>query len=1163
MKTFRIPAGERVEFYSGILESARALTLTDRLQAKPASVSIVICSRMIQARELLATVPQFAKIANPGDCELHWALLPPPVQDHDGDDPMPERLREELECDRLMSLTQLADFRANPSSRHRLILVTTPEGLFSTAPTLNSLESGEIRLSRGDTVDFTALQNRLANVLDYDSEVNCERPGQFAVRGGLIDVYPLNATAPVRLDFFGDELDSIRQFDPTTQRSLESTDSVTIASRNTSLGGSDPLALFSYFGESVSWFFIEPAKLLEEYAAGFQVFEKIKDQRASLATLYAARADKDDSWTILQELENDPAIFDKDIQPVPLEFQSLESYRRHPLESNLGLERLDEETRERNAFLKQLRSWQDEQSTTILGLLPNSGKVDELESMLKSTGHDGLGVRFLEGDIPEGFLIEGAPAGWFGWLHNPNPNLNPNLNPSDDCDYDCDCGLLVVVTEREWFGRHVARRPSRRQRLLPHRTRVDHLLDFADLADGDYLVHLSHGICRYRGLTKMEIRGRDEEVISVEFAERVTLHVPLQEAHLLTRYVGLTKSQPKLGKLGSNLWDKTRAAAEKATIDFAADLLQTQATRAHNPGHAFQKDTEWQLAFENAFPYKETKDQASAIEDTKLDMELPKPMDRLVCGDVGFGKTEVAIRAAFKAVMEGFQVAIMVPTTVLAQQHYETFRERFAPYPLSVEMLSRFRTTAQQKEIIGQLKHGKIDVVIGTHRLLSKDVRFSKLGLLVIDEEHRFGVRHKERLKQFKADVDVLSMSATPIPRTLYLALMGARDLSVIETPPADRLPIETLVRTYDPDMVKRAISREIERGGQVFYLHNRVQSIHSVAASLNEMLPEATIEIGHGQMQEHQLERVMTQFVAGKTDILVCTTIIENGLDIPNCNTIIIEGADRFGLSQLYQLRGRVGRFKRQAYAYLLLHRHAHMLDQARKRLSAMRQHNQLGAGFKIAMRDLELRGAGNLLGHQQSGHIAGVGFDLYCQLLRQSIQRLKGEPVAARIRASVSLDFIQTGKSAESVKSINSGFEALMDEEIARTRIDPVSASLPTDYIPESRLRIDFYRQLALAATLEEVEEIKDALKDRFGEFPPTVMRLLAVSRIRVRAEMAGIRSVETDGNRLKCAPATAKRGEYIKLSGRFPRLTGQSPDLRLRDIEQFLTRHCHTFS
>jgi transcription-repair coupling factor (superfamily II helicase) len=656
----------------------------------------------------------------------------------------------------------------------------------------------------------------------------------------------------------------------------------------------------------------------------------------------------------------------------------------------------------------------------------------------------------------------------------------------------------------------------------------------------------------------MEVRGREEEVISVEFAENVTLHVPLQDAHLLTRYVGLSRIHPKLGRLGSAGWDKTRAAAEKATLDYAADMLQLQARRAHEAGIAFSPDGEWQKAFENAFPYKETPDQMEAIEHTKEDMEKGRPMDRLVCGDVGFGKTEVAIRAAFKAIMDGYQVAIMVPTTVLAQQHFETFRERFAPYPVSVEMLSRFRSPAQQKAILQQMAAGQLDLVIGTHRLLSKDVHFAKLGLLVVDEEHRFGGQHKEKLKRFKAEVDVLSMSATPIPRTLYLALMGARDLSVIETPPAERLPIETLVRTYDPELVRKAVNRELERGGQVFYLHNRVQTIDSVAAQLGELVPKARIEIGHGQMSENQLERIMTRFVAGKIDVLVCTTIIENGLDIPNCNTILIEGADRFGLSQLYQLRGRVGRFNRQAYAYLLLHRHGRMLDLARKRLSAMRQHNQLGAGFRIAMRDLELRGAGNLLGHQQSGHIAGVGFDLYCQLLRQSIQRLKGEPVAARIRANVALDFIQESRTGEaSAARESTGFGALHDEEIAASRIPPEPAHLPGDYIAETRLRIDTYRQLAMADSLDGVKDIAAALEDRFGKLPKPVQRLLAVTRIRVRAEIAGIRLVASEGNRLKCLTAHARKGEYLKLSGRFPRLTGKNADLRLREIEQFLTR------
>jgi transcription-repair coupling factor (superfamily II helicase) len=1143
MKPFRIPAGKSVALFSGVVPAARALVVADRVRQTKAAVSIVLCTSGRQMQDLIATAPAFANLAGTDAPAIEWALLPPPPPETDPDDPLPERLREELECDRLAALTQLSNFSDDPPARERLVVFTTPDGLLAPVPERARFADLEIRLKTGQSVDFNRLKERLATELDYDSEAVCERPGQFALRGGLIDVYPLNAPAPVRLDFFGDELESIRTFDPTTQRSLEHLEEVTLAARHAGEAATSPTGIFEYLGKKVAWLLIEPSDLVEAHRDKFSIFEKIKDQRASIASLYTARSRKSDTWTGLQELETDPACIDNSVTPVPLPFGSLDPWRRQPLESSVGVERLEEETDARRDFFKQLEAWQSASPTHILGLVSNAGKTREITTLLDELEHGKLGITFLDGDIPEGFLLEAVPKGWFGWME-------PAVK-----------GRLVVVSEREWLGRHVSRRPVHRQRLLPHRTRVDSLLDFSDLADGDYLVHLSHGICRYRGLTTMDIRGRQEEVISIEFADRVTLHVPLQDSHLLTRYVGLSRVNPKLGKLGTNLWDKTRAAAEKATVDFAAEMLQLQAQRAHGPGHAFSPDTEWQRAFENAFPYKETPDQAQAIEDAKLDMEQEKPMDRLVCGDVGFGKTEVAIRAAFKAIMDGHQVAIMVPTTVLAQQHFDTFRERFAPYPVTVEMLSRFRNPAQQKRIVAEVANGKVDLVIGTHRLLSKDIHFANLGLLVIDEEHRFGVRHKERLKQFKTEVDVLSMSATPIPRTLYLALMGARDLSVIETPPADRLPIETLVRTYDPELVKQSITRELERGGQVFYLHNRVQTIDSVAAQLNDLVPGARIAVGHGQMSEHQLERIMTNFVAGEIDILVCTTIIENGLDIPNCNTIIIEGADRFGLSQLYQLRGRVGRFKRQAYAYLLLHRHASMLDLARKRLSAMRQHNQLGAGFRIAMRDLELRGAGNLLGHQQSGHIAGVGFDLYCQLLRQSIQRLKGEPVAARIRANVSLDFIQEGRAGEaSGRRDDTGFGALVDEEIAASRIDPVSAHLPGAYIPETRLRIDFYRQLAMADSLESLKEITEALTDRFGKPPKPVQRLLTVTRLRIRAEMAGIRSVETEGNRLKCLKADSRRGEYLKLSGRFPRLTGKTADLRLRDIERFLTRLCH---
>jgi transcription-repair coupling factor (superfamily II helicase) len=544
-------------------------------------------------------------------------------------------------------------------------------------------------------------------------------------------------------------------------------------------------------------------------------------------------------------------------------------------------------------------------------------------------------------------------------------------------------------------------------------------------------------------------------------------------------------------------------------------------------------------------------------------MERTRPMDRLICGDVGFGKTEVAIRAAFKAVQGGKQVAVLVPTTVLAQQHLNTFRERMAGYPIAVEMVSRFRTKAEQSKILTALAAGQIDILIGTHRLLQKDVIFKDLGLVVIDEEQRFGVKHKEVFKTLRSTVDVLSMSATPIPRTLYMALTGARDLSVIETAPRNRHPIQTMVKTYDDKLVVDAVRHEIRRGGQVFYLHNRIETIDQVANHLRQLLPDLAIGVGHGRMESHELEEVMTDFVAGKYHLLVCTTIIESGLDIPNCNTIIIEGADRFGLSQLYQLRGRVGRFKHQAYAYLLLHRHTRLLDVARQRLTAMRQHNQLGAGFRIAMRDLELRGAGNLLGAEQSGHIVGVGFELYCQLLRQSVARLKGEKTAALIRASVKLDFVFIGEGvgpdADAMRQRSKhvdGYTALKAaEDESAVEVAKIQARIPVTYIAETRLRIDFYRKLAMSDSVAALKQLEADMRDRFGKYEDEVRALLLITEIRIRAEQKGIVSVETESSRLKCLRNSGRRDDWVQVGTRFPRLTAPKPLLRLREIIAFL--------
>ena len=552
--------------------------------------------------------------------------------------------------------------------------------------------------------------------------------------------------------------------------------------------------------------------------------------------------------------------------------------------------------------------------------------------------------------------------------------------------------------------------------------------------------------------------------------------------------------------------------------------------------------------FERSFTHRETPDQTRAIIDVKADMERPAPMDRLISGDVGFGKTEVALRAAFKCVLGGRQVAILAPTTVLAQQHFESFKERLARWPVSVELLSGYRTARQKADVRARAAAGTVDVVVGTHALLSDGTSFGRLGLVIIDEEHRFGVRHKERLKELRTEVDVLAMSATPIPRTLYLALVGARDLSVIETPPRERLPIRTIVRSYDEKLVRDAVKAELARGGQVFYLHNRVETIQAVAERIAALVPKARIVVGHGQMPAGQLEEVMSAFVAGEYDVLVCTTIIETGLDIPNCNTLIIEGADRFGLAQLYQLRGRVGRFNRQAYAYLFLHRHAALVGTAHRRLSAIRQYNQLGAGFRIAMRDLELRGAGNILGAAQSGHVATVGFDLYCQLLRRSVAKLRGDKGAVIERCEVRLDFIDHTQAALGTEQTNSS-----DGEVPL-----LTATLPSDWIPETRLRIEAFRRIALALDAAEVAELRTSLKDRYGRLPPEADALLSLAEIRCLAEDKCVVSVTTDGAVLRCQQAPAGRPpEPILVGNRFPRLTVRDPLRKLKEIRGFLSR------
>jgi transcription-repair coupling factor (superfamily II helicase) len=718
-----------------------------------------------------------------------------------------------------------------------------------------------------------------------------------------------------------------------------------------------------------------------------------------------------------------------------------------------------------------------------------------------------------------------------------------------------------VVTDAEIFGRYRVQRPRRLK--SPHAATMRSALeiDFADLEGGDLVVHLQHGVGRYLGLKTLPAvsgnrqsaignRQSETECLVIEYApanagdEPPKLYVPVTQSHLVSKYVGAGKVRPPLNTLSGTRWRKAKEQAERAVRDVAAELLQIQAARESQPGHAFAPDAPWQREFESAFIYEETPDQVRSIAETKTDMERPKPMDRLICGDAGYGKTEVAIRAAFKAVMDGRQVAVLVPTTVLAQQHFNTFRERMADYPVRIELLSRFRTRRQQQRVVKDLANGAVDIVIGTHRLIQSDIVFKELGLVVIDEEQRFGVLHKEKFKRLRTLVDVLTLSATPIPRTLYLALTGARDMSTIQTPPHDRLPVETIVTQYDERVIRDAIQRELNRGGQVFFLHNRVMTIQTMADRLRKLLPHARIVVGHGQMPEHELEEVMTRFVNGEADVLLSTTIVESGLDIPNANTIIIDRADRFGLSDLYQLRGRVGRYKHQAYAYLLLPRHTSLLTDVRKRISAIKQYSTLGSGFKIAMRDLEIRGAGNLLGAEQSGHITAVGFELYCQLLKQSVGTLKGEKRKPRVEVEVRLDFLDT----DDVKQDDVKRETSSEHHVSRiTR----HASLPHSYIPESQHRIEIYRKLAQATDKPALESLQKELRDRFGPLPPSVELLLQVTELRVLASEKNVTVIEVKEDKLMLT----RHGDFITLGGKFPRLTKKDAKARLKEIKKLM--------
>ena len=756
-----------------------------------------------------------------------------------------------------------------------------------------------------------------------------------------------------------------------------------------------------------------------------------------------------------------------------------------------------EESR-RETFFRQLNEWQRD-GWDIAMVFGNKGEEDRFTELAGKDLVRDLGLTPIRGELLAGFTVP--------------------------------ISKLAVLSSSELFGRY--RTPGGPRRSLLEKARAARARATVDEMEvGDLVVHYEYWIGRFKGIQQ----GDEGDELVLQYRDGALLGVPLEQAHLVGKYVGLGGKTPELNKLGGAAWKTARKAAEKSIMDYAAQLLRVQAERQGEVGFAHPPDSRWMWEFERSFHYTETTDQRRAIDETKLDLESPRPMDRLICGDVGFGKTEVAIRGAFKAITSGKQVAILVPTTVLAEQHWRTFRERMSDYPIRIDLLNRFRTAAEVRETLAGLADGSVDLVIGTHRLVSGDVTFKDLGLVVVDEEQRFGVAHKEKFKQLFRQVDVLTLSATPIPRTLYMALMGARDMSTIDTPPPNRVPVSTTVCAYDERIIRDAIRREMKRGGQTFFLHNRVKTIDMMAAKIRELVPEARVLIGHGQMDKDDLEVVMHAFVKGEADVLLATTIIETGIDIPNANTILIDRADRFGLADLYQLRGRVGRAGEKAYAILLLPRDMMTVGDARKRINAIKEYTALGSGFKIAMKDLEIRGAGNLLGTKQSGHISQIGFELYCQLLRQSVDRLKGRKDTPRGETSFKADFI-------------------VFSETAYAREDPklvLPAFLPAAWLEETKVRITAYREISEAGTEKALNALEISWRDRFGRIPDAATRLIEITRIKSLAAAEGIASVEISGKRL----LLHRNGDYILLEGRrFPRLQSASPQGKLAEATTLL--------
>jgi transcription-repair coupling factor (superfamily II helicase) len=1071
---------------SGLTPTAKALLLVlfQRAAARPL-IFVVNDNRAVE--DFLPVLRGFCELTAACDPESIVSLPARDVLPFQNLSPHPE-----LQEERATALWKIATGSAS--------IVVSP--VAATAIRLRSSDyysSLARTIRRGESFDLDSLLAHL-NTVGYTSTDVVEMPGQYAVRGGILDVYSPEADRPLRVEFFGDEPDSIRKFDPTSQRSSTPVDEALLlpltetpvsehllGAIHTRLSGKR-IAGNEHIVEAAvragglnvfpGWEFYTPVA-----GADSSIFDLIPRAAVLLDETDQLKQEFDRFWTRVADVHERSGVGNlvrpEDLYLPPDDWWQKTSALPGANIEHLGITRSLDDPSEVSfltqpsprfhgavpAMLEEVQKLNSD-GKRVLFAVPNTGEVERLADVFTE-----YNVSFRLGSRTRGGESYADETSYFAGeiltttlatAYVPDGVLLPDAN-------------LAVFGSRDLFDESdaVASRPQR------SKSKVSAFLsDFRDLQVGDYVVHVEHGIGQYQGLKEINHGDGPAEFMLLEFADAARLYVPLTRLDLVQKYRSSEGAKPVLSHLGTQAWSKTKSRVKKAMKDMADELLKLYAERKTAVGHAFPPGNEWFREFEDAFEFNETEDQAQAIKDVIKDMESSQPMDRLLCGDVGYGKTEVSMRAAFKAINDNKQVAVLAPTTVLAFQHFETFKQRFAPFPVTIEMISRFRTPRQQKEILQKTEAGKIDVLIGTHRILSKDIKFSDLGLLIVDEEQRFGVRHKERIKQMRKQVDVLTMSATPIPRTLHMSLVGLRDMSVIETPPKDRMAIQTVVASWDEKLIQSAIEQELERGGQVYFVHNRIDTIWEIAAKIQALVPPARIIVGHGQMSEGELEKVMLKFMHHEADILVSTTIIENGLDIPLCNTILINRADRLGLSELYQLRGRVGRSNRRAYAYLMLPPEIELTPIARRRLAALKEFSDLGAGFKIAALDLELRGAGNMLGGEQSGHIEAIGFELYTQMLERAVREMKGEAAPEEAETQLNLG---------------------------------LNIRIPADYVPEENQRLQMYKRVARVETESQLTDVAAELQDRYGPPPSAVRNLLDYASLKLLCMKVGVNAIE----------------------------------------------------